>query len=53
MMCKAYDEELCLLQVELVSLQLWVKQSGARICIVFEGPDTAGKAARSRRQPRE
>jgi polyphosphate kinase 2 len=40
---KAYDKELRRLQVELVSLQQWVRQSGARICIVFEGRDTAGK----------
>jgi polyphosphate kinase 2 len=40
---KAYEQELRLLQVELVSLQQWVKESGARICIVFEGRDTAGK----------
>jgi polyphosphate kinase 2 len=40
---KKYEKELRRLQVELVSLQEWVKQSGARICIVFEGRDTAGK----------
>lgn len=31
------------LHVELVELQEWVKSSGARVCIVFEGRDTAGK----------
>ena len=31
------------LQGELVKLQEWVKASGAKICIVFEGRDTAGK----------
>jgi len=40
---KVYQQELRTLQVELVSLQQWVKRSGARICIVFEGRDTAGK----------
>ena len=40
---KAYEKELRRLQVELVSLQEWVKKSGARVCIVFEGRDTAGK----------
>ena len=40
---KDYEKELRRLQVELVSLQEWVKKSGARICIVFEGRDTAGK----------
>jgi polyphosphate kinase 2 (PPK2 family) len=28
---------------ELVAMQEWVKASGAKICIVFEGRDTAGK----------
>ena len=40
---KEYEKELRLLQVELVSLQQWVKRTGARVCIVFEGRDTAGK----------
>jgi polyphosphate kinase 2 len=40
---KEYEKELRLLQVELVSMQEWVKRTGARICIVFEGRDTAGK----------
>ena len=40
---KAYERELRRLQVELVSLQEWVKRTGARVCIVFEGRDTAGK----------
>src|SRR5690606_18140948 len=31
------------LQVEIASLQAWVKQTGARIVIVFEGRDAAGK----------
>jgi polyphosphate kinase 2 len=40
---KEYEKELRRLQVELVSLQQWVKSSGARVCVVFEGRDTAGK----------
>ncbi len=40
---KAYLAELRRLHVELVSLQGWVKQTGAKVCIVFEGRDTAGK----------
>jgi polyphosphate kinase 2 len=40
---KAYEAELTKLQVELVKLQEWVKHSGARIVIVFEGRDAAGK----------
>ena len=31
------------LQVELVHLQQWVVATGAKVCIVFEGRDTAGK----------
>lgn len=40
---KPYDEELARLQIELVKLQAWVKDSGARVAIVFEGRDAAGK----------
>ena len=40
---KAYDKQLRRLQVELCRLQDWVKTEGARIIIVFEGRDAAGK----------
>lgn len=40
---KPYERQLEALQVELVKLQAWVKASGARIAIVFEGRDGAGK----------
>ena len=40
---KPYERELKQLQVELVHLQQWVVDTGARVCIVFEGRDTAGK----------
>jgi polyphosphate kinase 2 len=40
---KDYDQELRLLHGELVALQEWVKASKAKICLVFEGRDTAGK----------
>ena len=40
---KEYEAELFNLQVELVKLQDWVKHSGARIVIIFEGRDAAGK----------
>jgi polyphosphate kinase 2 len=40
---KAYEAELERLQVELVHLQQWVVRSGAKVCVVFEGRDTAGK----------
>lgn len=40
---KAYDKHLRKLQVELCRLQDWVKAEGARIIIIFEGRDAAGK----------
>lgn len=38
-----YDKELKRLQVELAHLQAWVKDSGMRVVIIFEGRDAAGK----------
>ena len=40
---KEYEKELRKLQTELCSLQDWVKQTGERIIVVFEGRDAAGK----------
>lgn len=40
---KAFEKELAKLQVELVRLQEWTVATGARIVVVFEGRDTAGK----------
>ena len=40
---KEYEAELFKLQIELVKLQEWVKQTKARIVILFEGRDAAGK----------
>jgi polyphosphate kinase 2 len=40
---KEFDKEMEKLQVELVKLQEWVKAKGAKICVLFEGRDTAGK----------
>jgi len=40
---KEYETELHDLQVELVKLQEWVEATGARIVVVFEGRDAAGK----------
>jgi polyphosphate kinase 2 len=40
---KAYLKQLEKLQVELCYLQEWVKATGARVILVFEGRDTAGK----------
>jgi polyphosphate kinase 2 len=43
MKAKAYDGELRRLHGELVAMQEWVRATGAKICVVFEGRDTAGK----------
>jgi len=40
---KQYDKELARLHVELVELQEWAVYTGAKVCIVFEGRDGAGK----------
>jgi polyphosphate kinase 2 len=40
---KEFEDALEPLQVELVKLQEWVKASGAKVCVIFEGRDTAGK----------
>ena len=43
MSSKEFEKELEKLQVELVKMQEWVKASGAKVCVLFEGRDTAGK----------
>jgi polyphosphate kinase 2 len=40
---KEYEKELRALQAELCGLQEWVKHTGERVIIVFEGRDAAGK----------
>ena len=40
---KAFERELYRLQVELTRLQAWAVAEGARVIVVFEGRDTAGK----------
>ncbi|MEM5371245.1 polyphosphate kinase 2 [Paraburkholderia azotifigens] len=40
---KDYFDELRRLHVELVKMQQWIVQSGAKVCILFEGRDGAGK----------
>ncbi|HVN43930.1 MAG TPA: polyphosphate kinase 2 [Steroidobacteraceae bacterium] len=40
---KDFEQKLEKLEVELVKLQLWVQKEGARIIVVFEGRDAAGK----------
>src|SRR6187397_2291864 len=40
---KEYEKALHKLQVELCHLQAWVKEAGARVILIFEGRDGAGK----------
>ena len=46
---KEYELQMRLLHGELVAMQEWVKATGAKICIVFEGRDTAGKGGTIKR----
>lgn len=46
---KTYEAEIEDLQVELVKLQAWAIETGARIAIVFEGRDAAGKGGTIKR----
>jgi polyphosphate kinase 2 len=40
---KKFEKELEPLQIELVKMQEWVKATGAKVCVLFEGRDAAGK----------
>ncbi len=44
-----YDAELSRLQAELVRVQLWAKETGARVVVIFEGRDAAGKGGTIKR----
>ncbi|MBZ9653817.1 polyphosphate kinase 2 [Phyllobacterium lublinensis] len=44
-----YNKEMKKLQIELAHLQAWIKKSGARIVILFEGRDAAGKGGMIKR----
>ena len=46
---KNYEAQKYLLQVELLKLQAWVKESGQRVVILFEGRDAAGKGGTIKR----
>ena len=46
---KLYESELMVLQAKLVDMQAWVQQSGARIVVIFEGRDAAGKGSTIKR----
>jgi len=45
----AYEDELHALQIETVRLQAWARETGARIAILFEGRDAAGKGGTIKR----
>ena len=44
-----YERELMALQAKLVEMQAWVQQSGARVVVIFEGRDAAGKGSTIKR----
>ncbi len=44
-----YEAEIFRLQTELVKLQEWTRQAGARILVIFEGRDAAGKGGAIKR----
>jgi polyphosphate kinase len=44
-----YEHELAALHLELVKLQNWLKRSGERVVLVFEGRDAAGKGGTIKR----
>jgi polyphosphate kinase 2 len=46
---KFYDAELGRLQTELVKMQEWIVHEGLRLCVLFEGRDTAGKGGTIKR----
>ncbi len=46
---KVYEQELLRLQAELVKMQEWVRVDGARVVVVFEGRDAAGKGSTIKR----
>ncbi|ART71515.1 polyphosphate kinase 2 [Mycobacterium dioxanotrophicus] len=46
---KVYEAELFRLQTEFVKMQEWVRHTGARIVVVFEGRDAAGKGGTIKR----
>ena len=40
-----YEADLLDLQIELAKLQRWVRESGERVLVIFEGRDAAGKGS--------
>ena len=46
---RIYEQELLRLQEELVKMTEWVRESGARVVVIFEGRDAAGKGGTIKR----
>lgn len=46
---EAYEEDIASLQIELVKMQSWARETGQRIAVVFEGRDAAGKGGTIKR----
>lgn len=46
---RVYERELRKLQIELVKLQLWIKERGLKVAVIFEGRDAAGKGGTIKR----
>jgi polyphosphate kinase 2 len=46
---KLYERELARLQAQLVDMQAWVQATGARVVVIFEGRDAAGKGSTIKR----
>lgn len=46
---KAYEKDLAALQIELVKMKTWARETGARVAILFEGRDAAGKGGTIKR----
>lgn len=46
---KKYEKRLVLLQTELVKMQEWIKATGHRLVVIFEGRDAAGKGGTIKR----
>jgi polyphosphate kinase 2 len=49
MLRRNYEKQKYRLQVELLKLQAWVKETGQRVVILFEGRDAAGKGGTIKR----
>lgn len=49
MAAKDYEKQIAALQIELVRAQSWARETGARIAVVFEGRDAAGKGGTIKR----